>query len=180
MPADRPAVFFDRDGTLIEEVDYCGHPSKVRAIPGAPEALLRLAASGFLLIIVTNQSGIGRGYFTRADYDSVHEETLRQLKPAQITAAYFDDSTPSRPSARRKPSPAMLREAAFDHDLNLAHSWMVGDKASDIECGKNAGLRTILVRTGHGCSQVDCEADAIVADIGAAADFILKGVGCAG
>lgn len=179
MPAERPAVFFDRDGTLIREVDYCGDPSLVCAIPGAPEALLKLSAAGFALVIVTNQSGIGRGYFTRGDYDRVHEEVLWQLKPAEITATYFDDSTPQNPSPRRKPSPAMIGEAAREHGLDLARSWMVGDKASDIECGKNAGLRTVLVETGYGRGQHGTGADATVPDIGHAADFILQEAECA-
>ena len=179
MPADRPAVFFDRDGTLIHEVHYCANPSQVRAIEGAAEALVKLSAAGFVLVIVTNQSGIGRGYFTHDDYRRVHEEVLWQLKPAEITAAYYDDSGPDQPSARRKPSTAMLEEAAREHGLDLSRSWIVGDKTSDIECGRNAGLRTVLVETGHGKDYLDCGADAVVPDIGYAADFILQEVVCA-
>ncbi len=179
MPAERPAVFFDRDGTLIHEVHYCSNPSQVRAIEGATEALLKLSGAGFALVIVTNQSGIGRGYFTHDDYRRVHEEVLWQLKPAEITAAYYDESTPDRPSARRKPSAAMLEEAAREHGLDLSRSWMVGDKTCDVECGKSAGLRTVLVETGHGKDHLDCGADAIVPDIGFAADFILQEVGWA-
>jgi len=179
MPAEQPAVFFDRDGTLIEEVHYCSDPSQVRVIPGATEALLKLAEAGFALVIVTNQSGIGRGYFTHDDYNRVHEEVLWQLKPAVLTAAYYDESAPDRPSARRKPSTAMLEEAAREHGLDLSRSWMVGDKTSDIECGRNAGLRTVLVETGHGQDHLGCGADAVVPDIGFAADFILQETACA-
>ena len=179
MPAEQPAVFFDRDGTLIEEAHYCSNPSQVRAIQGATEALLKLAKAGFALVIVTNQSGIGRGYFTHDDYNRVHEEVLWQLKPAMLTASYYDESAPDQPSARRKPSIAMLEEAAREHALDLSRSWMVGDKTSDIECGKNAGLRTVLVETGHGKDHLGCGADAVVPDIGFAADFILREVGCA-
>ena len=179
MPAEQPAVFFDRDGTLIEEAHYCSNPSQVRAIQGATEALLKLAEAGFALVIVTNQSGIGRGYFTHDDYNRVHEEVLWQLQPAVLTASYYDESAPDQPSARRKPSIAMLEEAAREHGLDLSRSWMVGDKTSDIECGKNAGLRTVLVETGHGKDHLGCGADAVVPDIGYAADFILQEVGCA-
>jgi D-glycero-D-manno-heptose 1,7-bisphosphate phosphatase len=178
MPAERPAVFFDRDGTLIREVHYCANPSQVRAIEGVPEALAKLSAAGFALIVVTNQSGIGRGYFTHEDYRRVHEEVLWQLRPAVLTASYYDESTPDQPSARRKPSPQMIEEAAREHGLDLSHSWMVGDKTSDIECGRNAGLRTVLVKTGHGQDHLDCRADAIVPDVGYAADFILQEAGC--
>lgn len=178
MPAERPAVFFDRDGTLIHEAHYCARPSQVRVIDGAAEALLKLAEAGFALVIVTNQSGIGRGYFTHEDYRRVHDEVLRQLKPAEITAAYYDESTPDAPSPRRKPSTAMLEEAAREHGLDLARSWMVGDKTSDIECGRQAGLRTVLVETGHGRDHLEGGADAVVPDVGRAADFILQEVGC--
>lgn len=171
-------MFFDRDGTLIHEAHYCSKPSQVRAIDGAPEALLKLARAGFALVIVTNQSGIGRGYFTHDDYHRVHEEVLHQLRPAQITAAYYDESTPDKPGPRRKPSVAMLEEAAREHGLDLSRSWMVGDKTSDIECGKNAGLRTVLVETGHGRGHLDCGADAVVPDVGYAVDFILQEAGC--
>jgi len=137
-----------------------------------------LSEAGFALVIITNQSGIGRGYFTHDDYRRVHDEVVWQLKPAEITAAYYDESTPDQPSPRRKPSPAMLEEAAREHGLDLSRSWMVGDKTCDVECGKNAGLRTVLVETGHGKDHLDCGADAIVPDIGYAADFILQEVGC--
>lgn len=178
MATDRPAVFFDRDGTLIREVHYCREPSQVRVIDGAPEALLRLAGAGFSLVVITNQSGIGRGYFTREDYERVQEEVLWQLRPAEIAATYFDDSTPDDPSARRKPSPAMIEEAARDHGLDLSRSWMVGDKTCDIESGRRAGLRTVLVETGHGKDHLDCGADAVVPDVGFAVDFILREVAC--
>ena len=172
-------MFFDRDGTLIHEAHYCSRPSQVRAIEGAPDALLKLSEAGYALVIVTNQSGIGRGYFTHDDYRRVHDEVLLQLKPAEITGAYYDESTPDNPGPRRKPSVAMLKEAAREHGLDLSRSWMVGDKTSDIECGKRAGLRTVLVETGHGKDHLDCGADAIVPDIGYAADYILREVGCA-
>lgn len=171
-------MFFDRDGTLIEEVDYCDHPSRVRVMAGAPEALMKLSGAGYALVIVTNQSGIGRGYFTHDDYHRVHAEVIWQLKPAEILATYYDESAPGDPSPRRKPSPAMLEEAAREHGLDLSRSWMVGDKTSDIECGRNAGLRTVLVETGHGRAHLDCGADAVVPDIGYAADFILEEAGC--
>ena len=178
MPAERPAVFFDRDGTLIHEAHYCAKPSQVRAFDGAPEALVKLSEAGSALVIVTNQSGIGRGYFTLEDYRRVHEEVLGQLRPAEITAAYHDESTPDAPSPRRKPSVAMLEEAAREHGLDLSRSWMVGDKTSDIECGKNAGMRTVLVETGHGKDHLACGADAIATGLVGAVDFILRQSSC--
>lgn len=178
MPAERPAVFFDRDGTLIHEVCFPSQPSQVKVIPGAPEALVKLADAGFALVIITNQSGIGRGYFTHEDFRRVQEEVLWQLKPAEITATYFDDTAPDRPGPRRKPSPDMVLEAARDHGLDLARSFFVGDRSADIGCGRNAGLRTVLVETGYGKEHLDCGADAVVPDVGFAADWILREASC--
>ncbi len=178
MPAERPAVFFDRDGTLIHEVHYCSDPARVRAFEDTPRALIKLADAGFALIIITNQSGIGRGYFTHDDFQRVQEEVLRQLRPAAITGTYYDDSDPQSPGDRRKPSPRMVEEAAREHGLDPGRSFFVGDKKSDIDCGKNAGLRTVLVETGYGKEHADCGADAVVPDILAAADWILQEAEC--
>lgn len=178
MAAERPAVFFDRDGTLIHEVHYCASPEQVQVFDGAVEALQRLSAAGYVLVMVTNQSGIGRKYFTHEDYELVHTEVLRQLAPAEIAATYYDASTPDAPSERRKPSPQMIEEAREELGLDLSRSWMVGDKTSDVDCGKNAGLRTVLVETGHGVDHRDCGADAVVADVVSAVDFILQEERC--
>lgn len=178
MPANRPAVFFDRDGTLIHEVNYCSKPSQVHVITGAPEALVQLEKAGFSLFIITNQSGIGRGYFTKEDFNLTQAEVMRQLRPATITTTYYDDSPPSHPSDRRKPSPRMIEEAVRDYGIDLAHSFFVGDRGTDIECGKNAGLRTVLVKTGYGLDHLDCGANAIVANAPAAAEWILKETAC--
>ena len=142
----RPAVFFDRDGTLMEEVHYCADPGLVRAVPGAAEMLRRLTAGGFLCVIITNQSGIGRGMFTLAQYEAVQAELLRQLGGA-IAATYM---CPDLDSPRRKPETGMVLEAVRDLRIDPARSWFVGDKPADIECGFRAGTRTILVETGYG------------------------------
>lgn len=178
MPASRPAVFFDRDGTLIEEANYCSEPAQVRAIRGAPEALVRLSDAGFALIIITNQSGIGRGFFTHDDFRKVQDEVMRQLAPASIAATYYDDSHPDSPSGRRKPSPEMVQEAAREHGLDLSRSFFVGDRTADVECGKRAGTRTVLVETGYGRDHVACGADAVVPDINAAVGWILGEAAC--
>jgi len=148
----RRAVFFDRDGTLMDEVEYCSDPAKVKLIPGVPEALEELKKAGFLAIIVTNQSGIGRGWFTEAQYTAVQEELLRQIGAGRIDASYFCPDVPGVPSLRRKPAPGMLLEAAAEFEIDLSASFLVGDKALDLECGRRAGTRTILVRTGYGAA----------------------------
>ncbi len=173
-----PAVFLDRDGTLMEEVHYCADPALVRLFPGTPEALRRLEARGFLLVIVTNQSGIGRGLLTLAQYESVQAELLRQIgEPSPIAATYFCPDAPSTlftPSPRRKPEPGMVLEAARDLGIDLARSWFVGDKTADIECGRRAGTRTILVQTGYGAQEETAHPDFTASDIAAATEIILK------
>ena len=168
----RPAVFFDRDGTLIEEVHYCGDPARVRILPGVPEALERLKRAGFLVFVITNQSGIARGIITEAQYRAVEAEMLRQAGAGHIDGVYFCPDAPGAASPRRKPEPAMLLEAAAAHGVDLARSFSVGDKADDVECGRRAGVRTILVRTGYGAEQ-QCAPDCTVADAPAAVDWLL-------
>jgi D-glycero-D-manno-heptose 1,7-bisphosphate phosphatase len=169
-----PAVFLDRDGTIMRDVDYCGDPAQVEVFPGAASALGRLKARGYKLIIVTNQSGIGRGYFGENDYRAVEWEFLRQLGEGLIDATYFCPDSPDADSPRRKPAPGMILEAQRDHRLDLARSYFVGDKASDIECGRNAGVRTILVQTGYGTHELECaSADWIARDLAHAAEMIL-------
>ena len=113
------AVFFDRDGTLMEEVHFCGDPAKVKLYPGIPEALARLKQAGFRVFIVTNQSGIGRGLITELQYRAVQAELLHQLGEDLIDASYFCPDVPGLPSPRRKPAPGMVLEAAADFDLDL-------------------------------------------------------------
>ena len=169
----RPAVFLDRDGTIMRDVDYCGDPAQVEVFPGAADALRRLKANGFKLIIVTNQSGIGRGYFSDNDYRAVEKEFLRQLGEGLIDATYCCPDSPETNSLRRKPAPGMIFEAQRDHRLDLARSFVLGDKTSDIACGRNAGVRTILVRTGYGAREINCRADWIARDLAHAAEIIL-------
>jgi D-glycero-D-manno-heptose 1,7-bisphosphate phosphatase len=168
------AVFLDRDGTLMEEVHYCGDPAKVKVFPGVPEALRRLKAAGFRTFVITNQSGIGRGLITEAQYRAVQDEALRQLGQGTIDASYFCPDAPGVPSTRRKPEPGMVLEAAKAYDIDLAGSYFIGDKSADIECGQRAGAHTILVLTGYGAQQ-SCRADLVAADVVQAVELILQG-----
>ena len=154
----RPALFIDRDGTLMVEVDHCHDPAEVQAYPGVAGELERARIRGWVVIIITNQSGIGRGYFTVEQFQSVQEELIRQLGGA-IDAAYMSPDLPNSGSLRRKPAPGMILEAAADHGIDLDRSFMIGDRNFDIECGKNAGVRTILVETGYGREHLGCGAD---------------------
>lgn len=172
MSPDRRAVFFDRDGTLMEEEDHCDHPSRVHAIPGAAGALATLRQNGWLNVIITNQSGIGRGYFTMADYEAVNAELFRQLDHL-IDAAYCCPDHPDQPSNRRKPAPGMILEAVADHAIDAKKSWFIGDKNIDVAAGRAAGCRTILVLTGYGRKNQDCGADFVATDVVEAVQIIL-------
>jgi D-glycero-D-manno-heptose 1,7-bisphosphate phosphatase len=168
----RRAVFFDRDGTLMEDAHYCGDPALVKVFPGVPEALRRLKEAGYGVFVVTNQSGIGRGLITEAQYRAVQEEFLRQAGGDRIDASYYCPDAPGVPSNCRKPEPGMVLAAATAHHIDLASSYFVGDKCADIECGRRAGTRTVLVLTGYGSEQ-RCAADLICRDAVEAVETIL-------
>jgi D-glycero-D-manno-heptose 1,7-bisphosphate phosphatase len=182
----KPAVFLDRDGTLIEERDYPSHPDQVQLIPGAAEAVERLRQAGFACVVVSNQSGVGRGRLTEAQMHSVNDEMLRQLHQAgtQLDGLYCCTLAPLTPDKTvieypdRKPGPGMLLRAARELNLDLAASWVIGDSVSDILAGRNAGCRgQILVRTGHDlAAALDyLGKDVLVLDdLAAAADYILS------
>src|SRR5438046_2319882 len=168
------AIFLDRDGTLMREVNYCCDPKEVEIFPGVPEALLRLKAGGYKLIVISNQAGIGRGYFTEAQYRLVEAEVARAVLPATFDAVYFCPDRPDRATERRKPGAAMVYEAQREHDIDLARSFFIGDKAIDIECGRKAGVRTILVKTGYGTDETHADPHWIANDLSEAADIILN------
>jgi D-glycero-D-manno-heptose 1,7-bisphosphate phosphatase len=176
------AVFFDRDGTLIVEKNYLHKPEDVEIFSGASDALKKLADAGFKLFIVTNQSGIGRGYFTLADAESVNDHLCAEFARDGIRfeKIYIAPEAPDAPSRGRKPSPQFLFDARDEFNLNLAQSFFIGDKLIDLECGWNAGVKkSIFVRTGYGAELEKMEPDKlsrakIVDDLCAAADWILE------
>ena len=142
----RPALFLDRDGTIVEDRGYMHDPALVEFLPGAPEVLNENAQKGWALFVVSNQSGVGRGLITRGQVSEVNAELKRQLDGDYIQAFYHSYATPDDPYATdRKPSPELLLQAAQAHDLDLAASFFIGDRLSDIECGINAGCRTVLL-----------------------------------
>ena len=149
----RPAVFLDRDGTVIEHVHYLSDPARVRLLPGAAEALRRLRRAGFARVLVTNQSAIGRGMLTEDRLEEIHAELERQLAAsgATLDGIYYCPDAPSGDDrtvvehSDRKPGPGMLLRAADELGLDLDASWMVGDMISDVLAGHNAGCRSILV-----------------------------------
>lgn len=176
------AVFLDRDGTIIEEKEFLHCPEDVVVFPGAADALKRLQDFGFKLFIVSNQSGVGRGYFTLADVERVNQRLVHEFGQAAVRfeAIYVAPEAPEAPSRGRKPSPQFLFDARDQFGLDLAQSYIIGDKLTDLECGWNAGLKQcLLVRTGYGAewegkSPEKLGAAVIVDDLAAAAEWILS------
>jgi D-glycero-D-manno-heptose 1,7-bisphosphate phosphatase len=176
------AVFIDRDGTMIAEKNYLCRPEDVEIFPATRTGLKKLCEAGFKLFIVSNQSGVGRGYFTMADVEKVNQFMCGELARDGIRfeKIYIAPEAPGRPSRARKPSPQFLFDARDEFNLNLAESFMIGDKLIDLECGWNAGVKkSILVRTGYGAEVERAVANkfasaVILDDLNGAAEWILS------
>jgi len=145
----KKAVFVDRDGTLIEEVNFLSRIEDLLFFPFTDEAVTTLKDRGYLVIVVTNQSGIGRGIYTEDDMHRIHDEIQARLS-SSVDAFYFCPHRPDEGCRCRKPGLGMIEFACGDFDIDLANSWMVGDKDLDVETGLDAGMRTAMVLTGYG------------------------------
>ena len=156
----RPAVFLDRDGTISEEVGYLNHASRFRIFPFVAKAICNLNEAGFAVVVVTNQSGVGRGYFPETLVQTVHELMTQQLiaDGARIDAIYYCPHVKTDGCDCRKPETGMLKLAAKEHALDLSRSFVVGDRFSDIELAHNANAKSILVRTGYGAGELEWHA----------------------
>jgi histidinol-phosphate phosphatase family protein len=165
MGAGAPAVFLDRDGTLIEDVGYPSDPDHVRPIAGAIEGLRRLGAAGFLLVVVSNQSGIGRGLVSPAAAAAVEERFV-----SDFAGIYVCPHRPDEGCRCRKPMPGMLLDAARDIGIALGNSFVIGDKRSDVEAGKRAGCGSILLNSRE---QGPMDVDLVARSWKEAVDFIL-------
>jgi len=155
----RPAVFIDRDGTISEEVGYINHPSRFRLFPYSAEAIKLLNNSGWLAILITNQAGVARGYFSEEIIVSVHDRLRSDLEieAANLDAVYYCAHHPTvgEPPYRlecdcRKPKTGLIDRATKDFEIDLPASWMIGDRYSDIELARNAGLHSAFVLSGYG------------------------------
>ncbi|HBA89502.1 MAG TPA: D-glycero-beta-D-manno-heptose-1,7-bisphosphate 7-phosphatase [Geobacter sp.] len=178
------AVFLDRDGTINVEVQYLSKVEEFEFIPGAPWALRRLQEAGFLLVVVTNQSGIGRGYYDESELQAIHDHMHADLAAYGVTidACYFCPHHPEhaigdyrKECGCRKPLPGMLEQAAEDLDIDLSRSYMIGDKLADVEAGLNAGCKSLMVLTGYGRADSERIPEGVTAysDLLAAAEAIL-------
>jgi len=148
----KPAIFLDRDGTLNESVGYVNHPSRFRLFPWTVEAIRTIRDNGYLAVMVTNQSGVGRGYFDENLLDELHAGLRQVLESAgtELDAVYVCPHRPKDGCECRKPRPGMLLRAERELGCDLGHSWMVGDNLSDLEAAWSVGSRGALVRTGFG------------------------------
>ena len=175
------AVFLDRDGTIIEEKEFLSAPEQVALLPGAIRGLTQLRHAGYHLFIVSNQSGVGRGYFTMTEVEKVNQHLCEMLRNAGVTLKkiYVAPEAPGIPSRGRKPSPQFLFDARDEFSLDLSRSYIVGDKLIDLQCGWNAGVKkSLLVRTGYGAevernSGSELSSAVIVDDLSQAADWIV-------
>jgi D-glycero-D-manno-heptose 1,7-bisphosphate phosphatase len=185
-------VFLDRDGTINEEVNYLSHSDQLRLIAGAAEAIKQFNQAGLKTVIITNQAGVARGYFSEPALQQIHLELERMLRAqdAHIDAIYY---CPHHPTAGigvykidcncRKPKPGLLERAARELNLDLRQSFVVGDKPADLQAGGAVGCRTILVRTGYGLESEqelaggESQPDHVADDLLAAARWILQSLG---
>jgi D-glycero-D-manno-heptose 1,7-bisphosphate phosphatase len=185
----RPAVFLDRDGVVIEDAHYLADPAQVRLLPGAAEAIARLNRLGIPVIVATNQAGVAHGLFPESCVAAVHRR-LDELLAEHDAHVDRYDYCPHHPAAKvpkyrvvcacRKPSPGMLLRAAEECGIDLGRSYLLGDKLSDLEAGRRAGCRVLLVRTGYGAEmerrlgQLGLDRIPVAADLGQAiSDYVL-------
>lgn len=189
LTTGRPAVFLDRDGTINEQMGYVNHLSRFQLLPGVARAIRGLNEAGLPVVVVTNQSGLARGYFPESLLEAVHAELHRLLarEGAHLDGLYI---CPHHPEAReerfrldcdcRKPRPGLLERAAAELGLDLGRSYMVGDRWSDLRCGAAVGATTVLVLTGYGRGDAayvgpgqTVQPDHVAEDLEAAARWIL-------
>ena len=173
------AVFLDRDGVINRPIIRDGKPfppmrvEEFEILPGVPEACAKLKEAGFLLVVATNQPDVGRGTLARETVEAIHAKMCAALPLDHIEVCYDGGAAHGQPSDFRKPAPGMLLRAARDLGIDLAQSWMVGDRWRDIDCGAAAGCRTAFIDLGHD-EELRATPDFIVRDLPAAADVILR------
>ena len=182
-PLLKSAVFFDRDGTVSEEVGYLNHISRFCMFPFVPAAIRRLNESGLLVFVITNQSGVARGYYPESLVQTVHDLMTQKLTEAgaHLDGIYYCPHASADVCACRKPGSGMLHQASAEHGVDLTRSFVVGDRHSDVELAHRVGARSIMVRTGYGEGEILWHADKwtlkpdyIAADLAAAAHWILE------
>ena len=178
----RPAVFLDRDGTICVLKEYLSDPDGMELLPGAAKAIKWFNEHNLVVAVITNQSALARGYFTEDVLGAIHERMNRLLEDegAKLDAIYYCPHHPDDKCGCRKPEPGLLHNAAKELDIDLSRSFMVGDRMLDVECGKAAGCKGILVLTGYGEGELalrekwDTIPDHITDNLFGAAEWIIK------
>jgi len=174
--SNNPAVFLDRDGVLIEELDFNVNPEKIYFLPTVLKALTSIPKK-YLKIIVSNQSGVGRGYFSNAEVDRFNQSLLNKIKKtgASVDKIYYCPHAPDMDCHCRKPKPGLFDYAHNEFGIDFDRSWMIGDKSTDILAGQNIGAKTILVKTGYGGKEPgfkEVKPDYIVGSLSEAVEII--------
>lgn len=179
MPRERipqKAIFMDRDGTLIEEVNFLHRVQDLRFFNYTNDAVKLLKEQGFLVIVATNQSGIGRNVYTESEMHSIHQAIQNELTE-KIDAFYFCPHLPDAGCSCRKPNLGMIEQACRDFEIDLENSWMIGDKNLDVQLGTNAKMQTALVLTGYGekhLTEFDLKPKVVAETLIEAVNYILK------
>lgn len=172
------AVFIDRDGTINKDIPYCSRPEDFQLLPSVAESIKLLNQNGLKVVVVTNQSGIARGYFTEEMLEKIHQKMKGELAKyeARVDAIYYCPHHPDENCDCRKPSPKMVLQAASDLDIDLGQSYVIGDGNIDIEMGKKVGCKTILIKIGHKNAEIiNClvKPDYIASDVIGATRWII-------
>ncbi|AEH45179.1 histidinol-phosphate phosphatase family protein [Thermodesulfatator indicus DSM 15286] len=179
----QPVVFLDRDGTINEEVNYLRNPKDFRLLPGVPEAIRLFKKAGFAVLVITNQSGLARGYFSPDTLQAIHQKMLKELstRGATIDGIYFCPHHPEENCECRKPKPGLIKKASQELKLDLSRAYVIGDRDTDILLAKNIGAKSVLVLTGYGeqellqtLPKLGIKPDLIAKDLLEAAKKILK------
>lgn len=173
----RKAVFIDRDGTLIEEVNFLSRVEDLRLFSFTADAVRLLKESGFLVVVVTNQSGIARKLYDESAMHTIHDHIQNDLAE-KLDGFYFCPHLPDEGCHCRKPNLGMIEAACGDFEIDLENSWMIGDKEIDVQTGINAGIRTAMVLTGYGRADVERllqKPDVVAEDLLTAVETIIKG-----
>jgi len=170
------AAFLDRDGTMAKDVPYCSRPEDFALFPTTAKAIRLLNEHGFKVIVVTNQSGIGRGYFTEETLAQIHDKMKNDLaeEGAFVDAIYYCPHHPDDNCDCRKPKPKLVLQAATDNDIELSQSFVIGDLQMDIGLGKAVGAKTILVGDSLSNEEGKIEPDAVVSGLHQAAEWIVR------
>ena len=182
MPNKLKYALIDRDGTIIVERNYLSDPAAVELLPGAAAGLRLLSEAGWKLIVVSNQAGVGRGYFTEADVGRVNARMVELLaaEGVGLDGIYYCPHAPSDNCPCRKPLPGMALRAAREHGFDPKDAVVIGDKPCDVELGRAVGAKTVFVRSGHGSEYAEADLgnpDLVAADLGEAAGLLSRGGG---